>query len=67
MPCAFAGRFSRRGFGPWLRQNLAGNGIDLRFSVDADEDATMALVTLDSDGRASYTFYWPDDSGLAMV
>ena len=57
VPSAFAGRFSHRGFGPWLRDNLAGNGIDLRFSVDADEDATMALVTLDSDGRASYTFY----------
>ena len=57
VPSAFAGRFSGRGFGPWLRDNLAGNGIDLRFSVDADEDATIALVTLDSDGRASYTFY----------
>jgi fructokinase len=59
VPSAFAGRFSTRGFGPWLRDNLAGNGIDLRFSVDADEDATIALVTLDSEGRASYTFYGP--------
>ena len=59
VPSAFAGRFSRRGFGPWLRDNLAGNGIDLGFSVDAGEDATLALVTLDSDGRAAYTFYGP--------
>ena len=28
-------------------------------SVDAEEDATLALVTLDGQGRASYTFYGP--------
>ncbi len=57
--CTFAGRFSRGGFGPWLRGNLDDNGVDLSFSVDADEPATIALVTLDSHGRASYTFYGP--------
>jgi fructokinase len=56
---AFAGRFSRRGFGPWLREHLAANDVDLTFSVDADEDATLAVVTLDSYGRALYTFYGP--------
>jgi len=55
--CAFAGRFSRRGFGPWLRRHLADEHVDLGFSVEADELATIALVTLDSNGRASYTFY----------
>ena len=59
VPCAFAGRFSRGGFGPWLRQNLEDNGLDLKFSVEADEAATIALVTLDRSGRASYTFYGP--------
>jgi fructokinase len=59
VPCAFAGRFSRGGFGPWLRQNLEDNGLDLTFSVAADEAATIALVTLDRSGRASYTFYGP--------
>jgi fructokinase len=57
VPCAFAGRIARGGFGPWLRQNLMDNGLDLSFSVEADEAATIALVTLDSQGRASYTFY----------
>jgi fructokinase len=56
---AFAGRFSRHGFGPWLRQHLAANDVDLTFSVDADEAATLAVVTLDSYGRALYTFYGP--------
>ncbi len=26
---AFAGRFSREGFGPWLRSYIAANGVDL--------------------------------------
>jgi fructokinase len=56
---AFAGRFSHHGFGPWLRDHLAANDVDLTFSVDADEAATLAVVTLDNYGRASYTFYGP--------
>ena len=59
VPTTFAGRFSREGFGPWLRSYLVANGIDLALSVDADEDATLALVTLDDQGRAAYTFYGP--------
>jgi fructokinase len=59
VPTAFAGRFSRQGFGPWLRSYLVANGLDLAPSVDAAEDATIALVTLDDQGRASYTFYGP--------
>jgi len=59
VPTTFAGRFSREGFGPWLRNYLVANGIDLALSVDASEAATLALVTLDDQGRASYTFYGP--------
>ncbi len=57
---AFAGRMARHGFGPWLREYLSDNGIDLALSVDAAEPATLAVVTLDHDGRASYTFYGPE-------
>jgi fructokinase len=59
VPTTFAGRFSREGFGPWLRSYLVANGVDLAPSVNADEDATLALVTLDDQGRAAYTFYGP--------
>jgi fructokinase len=59
VPTAFAGRFSREGFGPWLHSYLVANGLDLALSVEAGEDATLALVTLDDQGRASYTFYGP--------
>jgi fructokinase len=56
----FAGRFSRAGLGPWLRDNLAANGVDISPCVDAPEPATLAVVTLDDRGRASYAFYGPD-------
>ncbi|HUC13963.1 MAG TPA: carbohydrate kinase [Acidimicrobiales bacterium] len=59
VPTAFAGRFSREGFGPWLHSYLVANGLDLALSVEAGEDATLALVTLDDQGRATYTFYGP--------
>ena len=56
----FAGRFSAEGFGPWLREHLSSNGVDLSASVDATEPATLAVVTLDAERRASYTFYGPE-------
>jgi fructokinase len=56
----FAGRFAVDGFGPWLREHLSSNGVDLSFSVEATEPATLAVVVLDGAGRASYTFYGPE-------
>ncbi len=56
----FAVRIARQGFGPWLRQYLSDNGVDLTLSVDAPEPATLAAVTLDDQGRASYAFYGPE-------
>lgn len=56
---AFAGRLSTSGMGPWLRAHLAANGLDLSLSVSAHEPATLALVTLDDLGGATYAFYGP--------
>ena len=56
----FAARIARGGFGPWLRGYFSDNGVDLSLSVDAPEPATLAAVTLDDQGRASYTFYGPE-------
>lgn len=60
VPTAFAGRLSAKGLGPWLRQHLALNGVDLSLVVEAPEPPTLAVVTLDKEGRASYTFYGPE-------
>ena len=57
---AFAGRFSDAGFGPWLRGHLEANGVDLGPSVPATQPATLAVVTLDEEGKASYAFYGPE-------
>jgi fructokinase len=57
---AFAGRFAKQGFGPWLREHLVANGVDVSPSVQADEPATLAVVSLDGAGRASYSFYGPE-------
>lgn len=59
-PAAFAGRFAKEGFGPWLREHLAVNGVDLSPSIEASEPATLAVVTFDGAGRASYGFYGPE-------
>jgi fructokinase len=54
---AFAGRLSATGFGPWLRAHLQTNAVDTAPSVTARENASVALVTLDSAGVPAYTFY----------
>jgi fructokinase len=59
VPTAFAGRLSDQGFGPWLRNHLSANGVDLAPSIEADEPPTLAVVALDPTGSASYTFYGP--------
>jgi fructokinase len=57
VPTAFAGRLSATGFGPWLRAHLQTNGVDTALSVTARENASVALVTLDSARVPAYTFY----------
>ncbi len=54
---SFAGRISGAGFGPWLRAHLHANEVDTTPSVTAIENASLALVTLDTARVPSYTFY----------
>ncbi len=67
VPVGFAGRLARRGYGPWLRAHLQAEGVELDLSVDADEPPTMAVVTLDPSGVASYEFYGPDTADWAWL
>jgi fructokinase len=66
-PVAFAGRLAGRGYGPWLRSHLAAEKVDLDLSVDADEPCTLAVVTIDDAGVASYEFYGPDTADWAWT
>lgn len=53
----FLGRISGDGFGRTIRQRLAGNGVNLDLSVNASEQTTLAVATIDGNGVASYSFY----------
>jgi fructokinase len=53
----FLGRLSFDGFGTQIKHRLASNGVDLSWSIDAKEQTTLAVATIDSSGVASYSFY----------
>jgi fructokinase len=56
-PCSILARVSGDALGRQLTAHLAGNGVSLRDVVPAAEPTTLALASLDSDARASYSFY----------
>ncbi len=56
-PTCLLARLASDAFGRLLREHAAGNGVDLGAAVRAREPSTIAVVSLDSDGRASYDFY----------
>lgn len=56
-PAALMARLADDAFGRILREHAKSNGVDLSAAVDAHERATLAVVTLDEVGRATYDFY----------
>lgn len=51
-------RLSDHGFGPLLRDAAVAEGIDLSATARAAEPTTLAVVSLDGPGHASYEFYF---------
>lgn len=49
-------RLSSDGFGRQLRAHLSANDVDLSRAVAADENSSLAIVTLAEDGSAAYRF-----------
>jgi len=77
---AFFGRLSGDAFGKLLRAHLADSNVDLRWVVDAEEPTSLAIVSVNPGGSASYAFHvegtadwqWqtaelPKDPGLDAV
>lgn len=62
---AFLGRLSRDAFGQEIRAHLADSGVELGTVVDADEPSTLAVVSTDADGVATYGFYHQGTSDFA--
>ncbi len=50
-------RFARTRLGGLLRDHAVRNGVDVSWAVDADEPASLAVVTLNANGSAEYDFY----------
>lgn len=58
IPTQFIGRFSEDAFGTSMRLHLARSGAGQAFAVRTPDPSTMAVVSLDAEQKAAYTFYW---------
>ena len=58
MPTEYVGRLSDDAFGAAMRRHLSEAGVGDRFTVATHDPSTMAVVSFDERGDASYTFYW---------
>ncbi|MHA3703366.1 carbohydrate kinase family protein [Jatrophihabitans sp. YIM 134969] len=56
-PAAYLGRLAGDAFGRLLRAHLVTNRVDLSGCVEASEPSTAAIVSLDSERKATYDFY----------
>lgn len=56
-PHQFLGRISDDRFGKIIRERLVSNKVQLDFSIAARELTTLAVVSIDSQGVPSYSFY----------
>lgn len=56
-PVKFLGRLSGDAFGGLLRDHLKDSGVDLRWTVDAAEPTSLAVVSVAPDGGAEYSFH----------
>ncbi|MFI2205978.1 carbohydrate kinase [Streptomyces sp. NPDC020192] len=54
---ALMARLADNTFGRMLRTHAAAEGVDLAYAPAAAEPTTLAVVSMDAEGRASYDFY----------
>ncbi|HKT03746.1 MAG TPA: carbohydrate kinase [Rugosimonospora sp.] len=57
VPTRFAGRLSGGALGTLLRDHLAASNVDLSATVTAPGSASLAIASVDAEGRTSYDFY----------
>lgn len=57
VPTSLMARFGTGRFGRFLQLHAARAGVDLSLSVNAEEPATLAVVSLDPAGTTGYDFY----------
>lgn len=57
-PVEFLGRLGDDAFAGQVRRHLTANGVGTALAVDAPEPTSLAVVSLDEVGKASYTFHF---------
>ncbi|AQP46848.1 hypothetical protein BW730_04215 [Tessaracoccus aquimaris] len=60
----FLGRLSTDAFGRQLRSHLEAAGVNTDLSVTTDEPTSVAVVSLDDEGKASYNFHFDGTSNF---
>lgn len=61
---AMLARLGSDAFADQLRDHLLGNGVSLDLAVSVDEATSLAVVSLDAAGHASYTFHFADTANF---
>jgi fructokinase len=60
----FLGRLSRDAFGVQLRGHIQGAGVALDLATESSQATSLAVVSLDDEGKASYTFHFSDTANF---
>ncbi|MDO5065830.1 MAG: carbohydrate kinase [Propionibacteriaceae bacterium] len=60
----FLGRLSNDAFGAQLEAYIQGNGVATDLAVRSQDPTSVAVVSLDHEGKASYTFHFPGTSNF---
>ena len=64
MDTHFLGRLSTDAFGRQLRQHILGANVQLDLATESSQATSIAVVSLDSEGVASYTFHFNDTANF---
>jgi fructokinase len=64
VPTHFLGRLSTDTFGQQLRSYIEGAGVELDLAAESDQATSLAIVSLDQDGMASYTFHFAETANF---
>jgi fructokinase len=60
----FLGRISSDSFGRQLRGHIEAAGVGLDLATESSQATSIAVVSLDADGAASYTFHFADTANF---
>ena len=60
----FLGRISRDAFGRQLRQHILEANVTLDLATESSQATSIAVVSLDEHGVASYTFHFNDTANF---